>query len=251
MRDEVVVRVVPNHSSSATNAFALATPKADFLIHQLFGRGGWMSLKKARMARRVACGLFLTGCSAMGANGICHAQAPAVPSAPTPPVIAAPQSADGPRDVLKVRPLQIPNTSLAGIGTQKLPQDAVEGRLPDAVPLPFGPDRDEGWTYSTKQWVAPVFFHQPTYYEDQMLENHGHEAHPMLQPMISGARFYTGILFTPYLYCLNGPLEDISSAGRYRPGSVAPALRQRAPYDGYALGAQALSVGGGVLLLKP
>jgi hypothetical protein len=133
----------------------------------------------------------------------------------------------------------------------KLPEDSTAGRLPEPIPLPFGPDRDSGWTYSSKVWVPPVFWHQPTYYEDMMLETHGHERFPALQPMVSGARFYTGILFTPYLACLNGPLEDVASAGRYRPGSVGPALRQRAPYDPYALGTQAAAMGTGVMLINP
>lgn len=164
-----------------------------------------------------------------------------------PVVSAAPMT--GIQEPLKVQPLGIPNTSLAGIGTAQLPTDSTLGRLPVPIPLPFGPDRDTGWTYSNKPWVAPVFCHQPTYYEDIMLENHGHETCPPLQPILSGARFYTGIFCTPYLYCLNGPFEDVPSVGRYRPGTTAPALRQRAPYDPYALGVQAVSTASGVSLL--
>jgi hypothetical protein len=155
------------------------------------------------------------------------------------------------QEVLRIRPLAIPSTSLAGVGTSQLPTDATQGRLPPSIPLPFGPDRQEGWAYSNKSWIPPVFCHQPTYFEDIMLENHGHEACPAVQPMVSGARFYTGIFFTPYLYYLNPPLQDVASVGRYRPGTMAPALRQRAPYDPHALGVQAASTAGGVVLIRP
>ena len=50
---------------------------------------------------------------------------------------------------LRVKPLVIPNTSLSGIGTGITPQDAIEGRLPDPIPLPYGPDRDGGWFLSS------------------------------------------------------------------------------------------------------
>ena len=155
------------------------------------------------------------------------------------------------QDTLRTKPLSIPNTSVVGVGTTQVPVDMTQGRLPAPIPLPFGPDRYDGWSYSNKGWVPPAFCHQPTYYEDIMLENHGHETCPPLQPILSGARFYSGVFFTPYFYCLNGPLQDVSSVGRYRPGSVAPGLRQRPPYDPHALGTQALSTGAGVLLLRP
>jgi hypothetical protein len=155
------------------------------------------------------------------------------------------------QEILRTKALTVPNTSVAGIGTSQIPADSTQGRLPEPIPLPFGPDRLEGWTYSSKRWVPPVFYHQPTYYEDTMLENHGHERFPKLQPMISGARFYTGIFLTPYFYCLNGPFEDVASVGRYRPGTAAPGLRQRPVYSPSAIGTQAVSTGTGVWLLRP
>ena len=209
--------------------------------------------KAARFALcgTLACGVML-GFVPLGPMGF--AQEPQLPVAAAPineaPVVAAEPIA-GVQERLRVNPLKIPNTSIEGVGTSRTPVDSTLGRLPTPIPLPYGPDRDYGWTYSSKNWIAPVFFHQPTYYEDIMLENHGHERCPPLQPLLCGARFYSGLFFTPYLYCLDGPFEEVASVGRYRPGSIAPALRQRAPYDPYALGTQAVATGSGVLLLKP
>ncbi len=72
---------------------------------------------------------------------------------------------------LRVKPLKTPNTSISGIGTGTTPEDATEGRLPSPTPLPYGPDRQPGWSVSTKNWVAPAFCHFPTYYDDVMLEH--------------------------------------------------------------------------------
>ena len=155
------------------------------------------------------------------------------------------------KEPLRVRALSIPNTSISGIGTGTTPEDATAGRLPTPMPLPYGPDREAGWSVKTKHWIAPVYCHQPTYYEDVMLEHHGHERCVALQPVLSGARFYTGIFFTPYLATLRPPLQDIPSTGHYRPGSCAPALRQRAPYDPTAMKVQAAATAAGVVALQP
>jgi hypothetical protein len=152
---------------------------------------------------------------------------------------------------LRVKPLQMPDISLIGIGTGTTPEDATAGRLPSPIPLPFGPDRDGGWSMSTYTWIPPVYCHKPTYYEDVMLEHHGHERCPPLQPLLSGARFYSGLFFTPYLAYLHPPGQDISNAGHYRVGTSAPGLRQRAPYDAGAIRMQLLMTGTGVLALQP
>jgi len=46
-------------------------------------------------------------------------------------------------------------------------------------------------------------------------------------------------------------LVDIPNAGNYRPGSCAPAVRQRAPYDPGAIKVQAAATATGVLALQP
>jgi hypothetical protein len=264
---------------------ALATPKADFSIHLGMGTSGSMSrLKASKMTklalRSVLASGLIVGTIGGGVSSLAIAQevvsqdllalphlsqsSPPSPSQsngsdpqtiPQSPVALAPEIASAvgsaPQEVLRTKALTIPNTSVAGIGTSQIPVDSTQGRLPAPIPLPFGPDRPEGWSYSNKRWIPPVFCHQPTYYEDIMLENHGHERYPAIQPMISGARFYTGVFLTPYFYCLNGPFEDVSSVGRYRPGTAAPGLRQRPVYSPHAIGTQAVATGTGVWLLRP
>ncbi len=155
------------------------------------------------------------------------------------------------REPIVVPNLTIPNISVSGIGTGTTPEDAVAGRLPAPVALPYGPDRQGMWILQNKTWVAPVFCHQPLYFEDIMLERHGHERLPPLQPILSGVRFFTTIATQPYLAYLNPPFRESYNTGNYRPGSAAPGLRQRAPYDKGAMRFQLLTTGTTVLAFQP
>jgi hypothetical protein len=248
VRNKVVALDVPKQPQSATGADRIGNPYGRLFESQGKLQGGRMSRLSEFKTPKIVLIAILLGSSYASAQG----PTPTVTVVPDPnaTVLAAPPAAPT-QETLRTKPLSLPNTSVVGVGTNQIPADLTQGRLPAAIQLPYGPDREGGWSYSAKGWIPPVYCHQPTYYEDTMLENHGHERHPHLQPMLSGTRFYTGLFFTPYLYCLHGPLEDLSSAGRYRPGTAAPGLRQRAPYDPYAIGTQAVSTGAGISLLRP
>ncbi len=155
------------------------------------------------------------------------------------------------REPLVLTALSIPNTSIQGVGTGSAPEDLVAGRLPPTIQLPCGADRYGFWALGSKTWTAPVYCHQPVYFEETMLERHGQERFPCLQPLVSGATFFTNIAFLPYHSYLQRPLEERYSTGHYRPGSPAPCLRQRAPYDAGALRFQLLTTGTAVLTAQP
>ena len=155
------------------------------------------------------------------------------------------------REPIVLPALTVPNTSLKGIGKDSTPEDLVAGRLPSGIALPYGADRYGFWDLGRKTWTAPVFCHQPAYFEDTMLERHGHERLPCLQPLVSGVRFFSNIAFLPYQSYIHPPLEERYSPGHYRPGSAAPYLRQRAPYDAGALRLQLLTTGTAVLAGQP
>lgn len=138
--------------------------------------------------------------------------------------------------------LKVSNIAVANIGTGNIPDDETDGRLPKPIPLPMGADRGL-YLYYTKPWAASGFYHQPLYFEDAMLERHGHERFPVLQPFISGAKFFGTIPLAPYKWTLQGPLEERHVLGSFRPGSPAPILRQRMPYDQRAIRNQILATG--------
>ena len=127
----------------------------------------------------------------------------------------------------------------------KIPVDKAAGRLP------VGSERYGVWGLDNKTWTPPVFCHQPLYFEDTMLERHGHERLPCIQPILSGARFFYSIAFLPYQAYLQPPLQERYNTGNYRPGSAVPALRQRAPYDAGAMRFQLLTTGTAVLAVQP
>lgn len=155
------------------------------------------------------------------------------------------------REPLVLPALPTPNTSIEGVGTGSTPEDFVSGRLPPSRWLPYGPDRYGTWALETKTWIAPVFCHQPVYFEDTMLERHGQERVPCIQPIISGAKFFTDLAILPYKSYLQRPLEERYNTGHYRPGSAAPGLRQRVPYDAGAIRLQLLTTGTAVLAGQP
>jgi len=180
---------------------------------------------------------------------------PAEPIASIDEVKSSQQSMAKDRGPIVLPALTVPNISIREIGSERAkgsaPEDAVAGRLPSMIPLPFGPDRFGQWSLDYKTWTAPVFCHQPTYFEDTMLEQHGHERVPSLQPILSGVRFYSTAAFLPYLSYVNPPLKYSYNGDHYRPGSCAPALRQRPPYDKGALRFQLLTTGTAVLTMQP
>ena len=100
------------------------------------------------------------------------------------------------------------------------------------IPLPESPaDRAGQWQWNSYAWKAPNTFHHPLYFEDRMLERHGHQRHPAIQPLVSSGRMAAQIVLLPYLATINPPCECQYTLGYYRAGSCVPRLKQRAPYQ--------------------
>jgi hypothetical protein len=139
--------------------------------------------------------------------------------------------------------LVAPNVSVASIGGI-LPEDSTQGRSPEARSLPTGFTRDTPFTLSHKVWEPASICHHPLYFQDSMLERHGHERFPHLQPIASGVRFFGTVPIMPYLLTLHPARSNIYNLGHYRTGAAAPCLIERPPYDKHALGVQALTSAG-------
>jgi hypothetical protein len=148
------------------------------------------------------------------------------------------------QEPITLAPLGTPNTSVDGIGTGVRPEDVTIHRLPPAQPIPSGETREGMWGLQSKQWVPGGFCHQPLYFEDPMLERHGHVRFPYLQPAVSGIRFFGTVPVLPYLATLRHPLDEVHTLGAYRPGTAAPTLRYRAHYDPVALRNQFIATAG-------
>lgn len=173
-----------------------------------------------------------------GTTGTIEPQASAARPSPNPGV-AAP--AEG--KVRSLPELRAPDLSTSKVGTGKTPKDEARSTAPQPETLPWGPSRDVPPVPTTKLWVPTAICHNPLYFEDAMLERHGHERFPCIQPFASGVRFVATTVTLPYLITLHPPCEDVYALGHWRPGSQAPCLVERAPYDHHALKTMVLTSG--------
>lgn len=147
-------------------------------------------------------------------------------------------------------PIEALTTGTEAIGNGEVPLGFRQGEVSPMIALPeSGTDRGLPWQWSSYHWAAANTFSHPLYFEDRMLERHGHQRHPLLQPLVSGGRFAAQAFMLPYLSTINPPCECQYSLGYYRAGSCVPALKQRPPYQRKAAAAQATAIVAGVAIL--
>lgn len=129
-----------------------------------------------------------------------------------------------------------------------LPPDCFAQLRPDPpTPQPLAPRTDQLYQFA---WAAPGMFHHPLYFEDVPLERYGHAYGPVVQPVVSGARFFGTALTLPYRLGVDRPHTPVYPLGYVRPGTPAPRLREQLPFSpwGAALQGGATS---GLLFLFP
>lgn len=108
------------------------------------------------------------------------------------------------------------------INRSNRPNDCSEGLF-----LPPEPGIAHHAGITEFHWQATNFFHRPLYFDDTPLERYGQTAHPLLQPVISGGRFFGTFLVLPYKMGIDRTGDCVSTMGYYRPGSCAPCIRER------------------------
>ena len=114
--------------------------------------------------------------------------------------------------------------------------------MADEMLLPDGLAR--GATHKHLHWRPSQVFHHPLYFQETMLERHGHDRFGYLQPLASGVRFYSTMALYPYLRTLQKPWECNYALGHHRPGTCAPKLRNYVPRDSRATAVQLITTGG-------
>ncbi len=105
------------------------------------------------------------------------------------------------------------------------------------------------WPQLIRPWAAPNTYSHPLYFEDRMLERHGHERWGCFQPLASGARFFTTLPMLPYLATVQEPCDIVYSKGYYRAGSPVPKFYQRPPLEQRAVIVEAAVVSGTFIAL--
>lgn len=161
------------------------------------------------------------------------------------PEFNSPELIDG---HFRLPPLGPPSIATDKIGNGRLPKSFRDGM---STPMRFLPEsaaqRGADPTWSTIQWSAANTFSYPRYFEDRMLERHGHQRFGLFQPLASGARFFATVPMLPYLMKISPPCECEYSMGFYRSGSCAPKLLQRPPFDAHAAVVEAAAIAGGIV----
>ncbi|MEZ6133349.1 MAG: hypothetical protein R3C53_00425 [Pirellulaceae bacterium] len=137
------------------------------------------------------------------------------------------------------REIKAVNISVDGIGTGLVP--SADPRPVNAVrPLPTGIERTPSVT--CVNWQPSLICHNPLYFEDAILERHGHARFGCLQSLASGVKFYSTLPLMPYLRTLKPKHECQYALGHWRPGSCAPLVKDTLPYDKQAAVVEALSL---------
>jgi len=143
-----------------------------------------------------------------------------------------------------------PSIDMSEIGNQRMPEgfrtedEELEQWLPESAQ-----QRGEPWQWTVSQWAAANTFSHPRYFEDRMLERHGHERFPYLQPFVSGARFFATVPMLPYLMTVRDPFDYEYTLGYYRSGSRAPVMLQRPPYEKKAALVEAAAIAGAIIAI--
>jgi len=127
------------------------------------------------------------------------------------------------------------------IGTGVLPENTAAKRAAPSTSLLDGQLR--GIVSQQVNWRPANVCHLPLYFEDAMLERHGHVRWGCAQPIVSGAKFLTTIPLLPYITTLQPPCEPRYTLGHFRPGSCAPALKDHLPWDRRAATVEVVSLG--------
>jgi hypothetical protein len=151
---------------------------------------------------------------------------------------------------LTLPPIMAATTDVAAIGNGSTPKEfRAESEAPLSDLPESGTDRDPQWLATQYQFAAANTFSHPRYFEDRMLERHGHERYPHLQPLVSGGRFFATFPMLPYLMTVRPPCECESQMGYFRPGTAVHPYIQRPPYQRNAVIAEAAAIAGASIAL--
>ena len=124
----------------------------------------------------------------------------------------------------------LPDTSLYdGIGGAPLAEAVYNRQVADpnltflANAMP-GADYRDRLIPTTKTWRTPDMVHRPLYFEQPNLERHG-ISKDRWQPIVSGAHFFTSVVFLPYKVGSQPFSECVYPIGEARPGDCVTPYR--------------------------
>ena len=104
------------------------------------------------------------------------------------------------------------------------PRDCFAERLASRETLDT---RSRGFGEQMFFWEPSELIHHPLYFEDVPLERYGHTSSPVLQPLISGTRFYWDALWLPYQMGMDPPHACRYTLGYERPGNCTYPINRK------------------------
>ncbi len=151
---------------------------------------------------------------------------------------------------LMVPPIMAATTNIEKIGNGSAPKPFRTQDDSPKIDLPeSGYERSANWSPLSYQFAAANTFSHPRYFEDRMLERHGHERFPYLQPMVSGAKFFGTFPMLPYLMTVSPPADIEYQLGYFRPGTAVYPYIQRPPYQRDAVIVQGSAIAKGIIAI--
>jgi hypothetical protein len=132
---------------------------------------------------------------------------------------------------------------------QDAPPSCFAQHFPEAALRPriaYGPRSAAQFCF---HWEACHLVHQPLYFEDVALERYGQGFSPILQPVVSGARFVAGVATLPYRIGVDAPCELIYTLGHERPGDCVPSVCEQLPWSWRGAALQTGAILGGIVLV--
>jgi len=104
------------------------------------------------------------------------------------------------------------------------------GELPEECVIESAPFYGRQFSQSCVMWKASAVSTKAAYFEDVQLERYGNTiVGPVLQPVVSGAKFFTTIPFLPYKMGVTPPHECVYTLGHHRPGNRVPYMVEPLP----------------------
>lgn len=163
-----------------------------------------------------------------------------------PPRRGVPEVVDG-RYLLP--PLEPLSTRTDNVGEDgRVPEGYQDQQAVAVIPLPEDAQgRFLDWDWAVSNWAAANTFSYPLYFQDRMLERHGHQRYVCAQPLVSGFRFFATVPSLPYLMAVSPPCECEYTMGYFRAGSCVYPYLQRPPCDRRGVIAESAAVAGAVL----
>jgi hypothetical protein len=133
--------------------------------------------------------------------------------------------------------------TLRGIGALTTRIAPEPGSFPCELSL-VGEFEPRCWDDTLYTWKASNLCSKPLYFEQPRAERYGHSLAPGIQPLVSGAHFFTSVVFLPYKMGMQLPGECVYTLGYYRPGGCIPMHVPGIPLSGRGAVMQAGMIGG-------